>query len=241
MNIGISKNIIDWDILQSATINGAIALKIDSLTGSLDVGKEADISLISTDGLGMSPIRPDKLISLLIYSASPRNVKYVISDGKILVENGHLVKVNEAKLAINLTRIATDVDSKIKSGKIWSASFKLNPQLLKDYWYKYRSIRLADSVNLMVINNFMQPVKVTIISSGAVFGGGAPTVVDQVVSARFPEEKYSKSFKEQFMLKAHDSIHIVKNHKTYNYQITTSLEKLERSTGSGQFLLLVEK
>lgn len=241
MNIEISKNIDDWNILQSATINGAIALKIDSLTGSLNVGKEADISLISTDELGMSPIRPDKLISLLIYSASPRNVKYVISDGRIVVENGHLSNASEAKLAINLTRIAAYVDSKIKSGKIWSATFKLNHQLFKDYWYKYRSIRLADSVNLMVTNNFMQPVKVTVISSGAVFGGGTPTVVDQDISARFPEEKYPKSFKEQFILKSDESIHIVKNHKTYNYQITTSSEKLERSTGSGQFLLLVEK
>jgi cytosine/adenosine deaminase-related metal-dependent hydrolase len=241
MNIEVSKSIADWDILQSATINGAKALKIDSQTGSLDVGKEADLSLISSDELGMSPIRPEKLISLLIYSGNTRNLKYVISDGKVLVENGQLVKNNEAKLARALTAIAVDVDGKIKSGKIWSEQVGVNAGLLKNYWYQYRSIRSADSVKLIVTNHLRYPIKITIASSGAVFGGGTPAVVSPEVSARFPKDNPAVSFKNQYMLNANESVKIIKKRKKYRYEITTAAGTEVKDTGSGQLLLLVEK
>ena len=40
LNTMISKNIDEWEVLRTATINGARALKMDHLTGSLDIDKK---------------------------------------------------------------------------------------------------------------------------------------------------------------------------------------------------------
>jgi 5-methylthioadenosine/S-adenosylhomocysteine deaminase len=75
----MSGKINNWDTLRAATINGARALKMEGKTGSVMEGKSADIVLLSTDELGMSPLRENNLVPLLIYSGNTQNVKYVLS------------------------------------------------------------------------------------------------------------------------------------------------------------------
>ncbi|EHQ24794.1 amidohydrolase family protein [Mucilaginibacter paludis] len=246
-NVQMSKNITDWDILQSATINGAKALKIDKKTGSVDVGKNANITMISANELGLSPIRLKTLISLLIYSANTRNVKTVIANGKLEVEDGKLKNLNENTLATDLTEIANAADLAHDKGKIWSENISLTAQNLATYLYRYRSIRKPDSVKISVSNSLTHPVKLSIIASGAVFGGGTPTVVDSVVAARFPDRYTKTAFKDEFLLMPGDSITVIKESsftpkgvKTFSYKIISSAAKIERLTGSGQLLILAE-
>jgi cytosine/adenosine deaminase-related metal-dependent hydrolase len=241
LNIEASKNIDAWDILQSATINGAKALKIDDKTGSLNIDKYANITLVASDQLGMSPIRWDKVISLLIYSGNARNVKYVICRGNIRVRNGQLTQSNESHLANSLTAIAADVDLKIKNGKSWVGTFEMDDNSLKDYWYKYSAIRKADTVNLTLINKQSSPIKISVLSSGLVFGGGSPDVASPEVNKRFPKDAPSTAFKEQYWLKPKESIQIVKARNGYKYQITTSSGTKPENTSSGQLLLLAER
>ena len=240
MNTEEAQKITDWDILQSATINGAKALKIDSFTGSLDVGKEADISLMAINELGMSPLRKDKLISLIINSGNARNIKYVFSDGNLIVENGLLLNKPEAQQAIDLTKIAASVDARIKTGKVWQETFDLNSKTLDTYWYKYRSIRKADEVNLTVTNKLSKPIKVYVISSGSVFGGGTPTVVDKEVSTRFPDDMYTNSMKEEFTIIPNENITINKIKGQYTYEIKGKGIIVSKSTSSGQLLIFAE-
>lgn len=241
MNTEIARQLTDWDILQSATINGAKALKIDKFTGSIDIGKEADITLVATNELGMSPIRNNKLISLLIYSGNARNVKYVISDGKVLVEDGHLVNFSETDLANNLSKIASDVDNRVTKGKIWDTNYNIDDKILKSYWYQYRSVRKPDNVNLIVKNSISKKIKVSIIASGSVFGGGTPNVIDKEFSNRFPEDANPKSFKEEVILNPNESLNITKGSGDYIYNIKTSTGNISHEARSGQLLLLVEK
>lgn len=239
MNTDVTKQFDEWDILQAATINGAKALMIDSTTGSLDAGKEADIVLISKDELGMSPLRQDKLLPLLIYSANSQNVKYVVSDGKLIVRNGNLARFNERLLARSLSRIAAVVDERIKTGKIWNDEYRIASA--SSYWYKYRSVRVADTIDLKLRNDTNQPLKVSVISSALRFGGGSCHVVDKEVSARFPEECAPGAFKEEITLNAGESVRVAKQPGGFDYVISTSLKTLPRKSAAGQLLLLAEK
>jgi|GEM_PF-3533478 len=237
LEIPVSSKINQWDILQAATINGARALKLDSVTGSLELGKEADISLVSLSDLGMSPARTDdKLVTTLIYSASPKNIKYVISDGQILVEDGRLKRVSESILATSLTRIARDVDARIATGKLWEESDTLK-NLKEPYWYKYRSIRAKDSVNITIENELNGDITVTIISGPSTFSGGTHYVASDEANARFPQDPAPLSFKHQLILKRGKSIHITKPRNKFAFTITLNGKAVIKNTGRGQLLV----
>ena len=75
-----------------ATINGAKALGIDHLVGSLEIGKRADIILLDLKKPNMYPLH--NLMSSLVYSVNSSDVKTVIVDGKILYENYQFKTLN---------------------------------------------------------------------------------------------------------------------------------------------------
>jgi hypothetical protein len=239
MNTDVSRTFDEWNILQAATINGARALMLDDRTGSLTVGKEADVVLISNDELGMSPIRPDKLVPLLIYSANTRNVKYVISDGEIVVQSGHLIKNDEKELATRLSSIAVAVDKRIASGKIWSEDYDISGQ--SPYWYRFRSIRELDTVNLKIRNSALFPMRVTVMSSGMTFGGGSCYVVDKEVNDRFPENCPKDGFKEDLVLEPGQRAQITKEPKHWEFGIATPSQALSKKSNSGQLLIVVTR
>jgi 5-methylthioadenosine/S-adenosylhomocysteine deaminase len=240
MNTSISSNMDEWVVIQAATINGAKALKIDGNTGSLDVGKEADIILLSIDQLGMSPLRPEKVLPIIIYSASPADVKYVISNGKIVVEEGTLKYFKEKELSSDLSRIANEVDVQIKQGKVWVVNQTFNSKNLATYWYTYRSVRSADSVNIKLSNILNTPVTVTVFSSAATFGGGTAYVVDTEVANRFPEKPAAKAFKETIIIQPGETFQLLKDKGKNDYRLISKVNVLEKHSDIGQLLMIVE-
>lgn len=245
MNADVARNFDEWIVLQAATINGARALMLDGQTGSLSVGKEADIVLVSENELGMSPTRPDKIVPLLIYSANTRNVKYVISDGQVVVRDGSLVRYKETLLADALSTIAINVDERIRTGRIWRESYSI-PEITQP-WYRFRSVRKPDSIDLKIENAASYPVKVTVVSSGAIFGGGSCYMADAEVRRRFPEDCPKNSlgrevsFKKEIVISPRENVRILKASTDWEYKITTPSTVLTETSGSGQLLVLVEK
>ena len=77
------------EILALATIGGAKALGTESITGSLEVGKKADIVLIETDSVNMFPIHDP--YSAIVYSANPSNVDSMWIDGVQTVSGKKLI------------------------------------------------------------------------------------------------------------------------------------------------------
>ncbi len=73
---------------RTATINGARALGIDGITGSLEAGKQADIIIIGTDGLRYCP--GTDLLNHLVYSGNDSDVTLTMVAGDILYENGSI-------------------------------------------------------------------------------------------------------------------------------------------------------
>jgi len=88
-------------------INGAKALALDATTGSLEIGKAADMMAVDISDLSMSPVYEP--ISHLVYSASRHCVEHVWVNGQQLVKNKQLTTMNEQaikdKTALWLERI----------------------------------------------------------------------------------------------------------------------------------------
>ena len=79
-----------WKVLRMATIEGARAIGLGDITGSLEVGKQADIILVDLNYPSLQPIYAKPMrnfIPNLVYSATGREVNTVIVAGKIIVEN----------------------------------------------------------------------------------------------------------------------------------------------------------
>ena len=82
--------------LAMATINGARALGIDDVTGSLEVGKAADLCAIDLSELEQQPLHDP--LSQLIYTANGHNVRNVWVAGKLLLKDRGLMTLNEEEV-----------------------------------------------------------------------------------------------------------------------------------------------
>lgn len=80
-------------VLEMATLGGARALGLEQEIGSLEVGKRADVVLLDLRRAHTTPAGPD-LYGQIVYSATAANVRTVLVDGKVLVEDGALVGVD---------------------------------------------------------------------------------------------------------------------------------------------------
>ncbi|GAC1554694.1 MAG: 5'-deoxyadenosine deaminase [Polyangiales bacterium] len=69
-----------------ATIDGARALGLGDVTGSLEVGKRADVVVIRIDGPHVEPC--GDVYSRLVYACTARDVEHVLVDGAIVVRHG---------------------------------------------------------------------------------------------------------------------------------------------------------
>lgn len=84
------------DVLKMATLNGAKALGIDHLTGSLTVGKSADFIAIDLDQIETQPLYHP--ISQIVYASSRHQITDVWVRGKQLLKNRQLVTMDEKAL-----------------------------------------------------------------------------------------------------------------------------------------------
>ena len=89
-------------VLRMATIDGARAMGLENEIGSLEVGKRADVIVVDLERLHSTPA-PD-IISALVYSAQPDDVRTTIIDGRIVMRDGELTALNEAALIADAAR-----------------------------------------------------------------------------------------------------------------------------------------
>jgi len=82
--------------LRMATLNGANALGLGEITGSLVVGKAADITAINFSDLNLTPCYDP--VSHLVYTASREQVSHVWVNGRILLEDKKLTTMNPSEL-----------------------------------------------------------------------------------------------------------------------------------------------
>ncbi len=82
-------------VLTMATANGARALGFDNC-GMIKTGMKADIILVNTESLNMTPFHDP--VSALVYSARATDVDTVMVNGEILMKDKQLLTVDEEKV-----------------------------------------------------------------------------------------------------------------------------------------------
>ena len=82
-----------------STIDGAKALNIDEVTGSIEVGKQADLCLLDLHHPDY-PVFDDKekVFSIIVYSAGKECVNDVMIGGDWVVRNSESTKYEKDKL-----------------------------------------------------------------------------------------------------------------------------------------------
>jgi len=80
-------------VVSLATIEGAKLLKIDNITGSLEIGKKADLLIIDLNKPHLVPLY--NIYSQIVYSMNGSDVESVIVDGKLVMENKKIFNADE--------------------------------------------------------------------------------------------------------------------------------------------------
>jgi len=95
------------ELLRMATVNGAKALGLDKITGSIEVGKQADLISIDFSSIAMQPVYDP--VSHIIYSASRYDIKNTWIAGKQLMKDRHLTNMDKSALLANAKQWATKI------------------------------------------------------------------------------------------------------------------------------------
>jgi 5-methylthioadenosine/S-adenosylhomocysteine deaminase len=90
------------DVVEFATVQGANAVGLGDKIGSLAPGKEADLILIKTDTLSLTPM--NNPWGAVVYAAHPGNVDTVLVKGRVVKRDGKLLDADVEKVR----RLATE-------------------------------------------------------------------------------------------------------------------------------------
>jgi 5-methylthioadenosine/S-adenosylhomocysteine deaminase len=82
------------EALKMATRNAAAALNLP--TGSIEVGKKADLALLDLNATSLTPL--NNAVAALSYSANGSEVDTVIIDGKVVMRKRELLTIDEERV-----------------------------------------------------------------------------------------------------------------------------------------------
>jgi 5-methylthioadenosine/S-adenosylhomocysteine deaminase len=85
--------------IEMATINGARALGLGDVTGSVTPGKRADLILIRAHDVNVAPVVD--LEATIVRSVTPANIDTVLVDGRVLQRGGDLVELDVDEVVRN--------------------------------------------------------------------------------------------------------------------------------------------
>ncbi len=81
--------------LEMATIDGCKALGLDHELGSVEVGKKADLITVDMAQPHLHPI--DTVVHLIVYNANGHDVREVLVDGRLVMEDRKMLTIDEAE------------------------------------------------------------------------------------------------------------------------------------------------
>jgi cytosine/adenosine deaminase-related metal-dependent hydrolase len=76
------------EVIRFATLDGARAIGLGSITGSLEVGKQADLILLRADRPNIAPVNDP--IGAVVWGMDTSNVDWVFVGGRPLMKSGTL-------------------------------------------------------------------------------------------------------------------------------------------------------
>ncbi|MDX2498622.1 MAG: amidohydrolase [Desulfobacterales bacterium] len=96
-------------VLRMATIEGARALGLQDITGSLEIGKKADVIVIDTHKPHLTPMY--NATSHLVYAASGNDVTHSVINGKLVMEDRKLLTLDLDEVIAHSREISVQVKS----------------------------------------------------------------------------------------------------------------------------------
>jgi 5-methylthioadenosine/S-adenosylhomocysteine deaminase len=99
------------EVIELATINGAKALGLGEMTGSLNEGKRADIILIRTKDVNVAPV--GNIETAVVQTVTPANVDTVIVDGRILKRSGRLIAYDMSRIIDQAEKSASGIRNRV--------------------------------------------------------------------------------------------------------------------------------
>jgi 5-methylthioadenosine/S-adenosylhomocysteine deaminase len=99
-------------VVRMATIEGARTLGMDKITGSLEVGKKADIIILGLNKPHLTPLYNE--YSHLVYAASGADIDTVLINGKVVMENRTLLTIDEAEVMQRVREIAVNIKNSMR-------------------------------------------------------------------------------------------------------------------------------
>jgi cytosine/adenosine deaminase-related metal-dependent hydrolase len=96
------------EALTLATLGGARALGLENHVGSLDVGKQADLIVVSLEGAHQLPFYEPA--AALVFASSGRDVRLTVIAGREVYRDNHVLSIDEEHVRARIVEIA---------GKLW--------------------------------------------------------------------------------------------------------------------------
>lgn len=97
---------------QMATINGARALRMEKITGSLEVGKFADVIIVDAYPTHNAPhfdVSEDAVYSQIVYATKSTDVRHTLCHGKWLMRDRQLLTIDEKAVLQESQAVANEV------------------------------------------------------------------------------------------------------------------------------------
>lgn len=79
--------------LRMATINGARALGLEDITGSLEIGKSADLIMVRSDAGNMIPVYNE--YSAIVYAMNSKNIKHSMVNGEWIMKDRIVLNIDK--------------------------------------------------------------------------------------------------------------------------------------------------
>jgi 5-methylthioadenosine/S-adenosylhomocysteine deaminase len=92
------------EVFAMATSNGARALGLDC--GRISPGAKADLVLLRGNALNLQPVLPQNILPNVVHAAHGGDADCVIVDGRVVVEGGKLLTIDQAELAARVRAAA---------------------------------------------------------------------------------------------------------------------------------------
>lgn len=92
------------EAIQTATLGGAKALGLGAKTGTLEVGKMADIAVVSLANAAQQPVHD--VYTALVFASNARDVLMTMVAGREIYRNGKSHTINEEDITVKMKEIA---------------------------------------------------------------------------------------------------------------------------------------
>src|SRR5213594_4476247 len=104
-----AKIMLAQTVFDLATIHAARALHVEGEIGSIEVGKRADLAVVSLKGAHTTPFYPETVIRHLVYNGRGSDVEATIVDGQVLMSGGVVRTVDEADVIARAQETAREL------------------------------------------------------------------------------------------------------------------------------------